>query len=297
MRPDLFPLFVWRQLTAWSAWLNAVDHPGRADVVGAGATSLLVALGVVAYARRRRLAPVSAWIQDHPALATALIAPAAALVLICLSKFATFIGSTLTVVGLLIALDNNRRGHARETKRSERQEMAARTALTHELSAVCGWCEELVEALLEGHHKDAAAFDVFVRSERFPRLPPTTTATIKDMILSTDNAAVAQRCAHLQRYIQLITANLRATSRAEGLRDGDLNTQLMRAVILYGIATSLFGFAREDDPGVGSLEWDDIERWTMFVGLYDHADFQAYLQCAQKVQGDPLYFNSRRLIA
>lgn len=280
----------------WSQWLTDKDHTGRADVIGAATTTLIVASGVIVYTKREGLNGVFGWIATHPVRSTVIAAPFAGFALICLSKFATFIGASLTTVGLLIALDNNRKSHHRETKKFSRQEMAARTALTHELSAICEYAEAVVQTYLNVHELTEEDREQFaLQPVTFPDFPTTASATIKEMITSTDNKAVAHRCAQLQRYLQIIRTNLRLKSKVSDFSEPDDRTQLMRAVILYGIATSLIGFAREDDPEPAHLEWDNIDTYATFLGLAENAEFQAYLYRAFKQSDDPIHFNSHRL--
>jgi len=48
-----------------------------------------------------------------------------------------------TTVGVLVALDNNRKSHAREEKRQNRQELAARTFFSRDLIEIQDYAREV----------------------------------------------------------------------------------------------------------------------------------------------------------
>ena len=283
MRIDLFPLFLWERLTWWSLWLNE-DETGRADIVGAGTTGLVIALAVVVYLKRESLRGALIWIKVHPLWVTAIIAPVAALALVCLTKFATFIGATLTTVGLLIALDNNRKSHDRETKRFARQGKAAQAALALELSAVVDYCKGVVAELNKveiGERSRKIGTDIAALS--FPSPPPTAAGTFKEMIISTDDQAVSDRCATILSMFQLVRSNLVKLRESEAFYSQHaIEQEKMRAVILYALTGTLYDFSRRRAPSVRSFDWDRVDMSCSALNLDRHSTFAAYYRDAKE---------------
>ncbi len=288
MNPPLFPVFIWERLTWWSQWLNDKDHPGRADVIGAGTTALIVALAVAVYVKRNSLTTAFGWIKAHPLWATAIATPLAALLLINLSKFATFIGSTLTVVGLLIALDNNRRSHDREAKKFEREGKSARAALALELSALADFCRAYVEAvskftptkiiaLSENDEEQVFVGGVDPNEVKFPDIPPTTIATLKEVIKSTDNDALANRCMEILSYAQYVKGfSSIFHDRWIVNVESNVNHAKLRTALLYALVESLFDFARGKSDAPRDVNWLHVDQATNSLNLSGNGTFIEY---------------------
>lgn len=288
MHPILFAKFVWEHLTLWSAWLNDKDHPGRADVIGAGLTAVIVALAVIAYVRRERLKGLFGWIVAHPVVSTILAAPVAALALINLSKFATFIGATLTTVGLLIALDNNRRNHDREARKFEREGKSAKAALALELSALADFCRAYVEAaskftptkiLATSEDDEEQVFVVNVDPDevKFPDIPPTTIATLKEVIKSTDNDALANRCMEILSYAQYVKG-FASIFRDKWIVnvESNVNHAKLRTALLYALVESLFDYARGKSDSPRDVNWLHVDQATNSLNLSGNGSFLEY---------------------
>ncbi|WP_395444033.1 hypothetical protein [Caulobacter sp. UC70_42] len=128
--------------------------PGHATTAGAITFTILGAVATAIFLNRKKLAPVSAWAKRHPwrTGALGLIALpfglyAVTIILMSLTKYLTFASALATTVGVLVALDNNRRSHEREERRLARQEMAARTAFAHALAAIQTYAQEVISAV------------------------------------------------------------------------------------------------------------------------------------------------------
>lgn len=281
MNPLLFPVFIWERLTWWSLWLNE-DQTGRADVIGAGTTGLVVALAVVAYVQRDRLKPAFERVKLHPVATTVVVTPVAALVLVCLSKFATFIGATLTTVGLLIALDNNRKSHDREAKRFSRQGRAARAVLPLELSNILDYCEEVAEAL-----KDIDLANP--KRTIFPDPPNSSASTFKEVITSTDDPELTERVSQILAYIQNVEAYTEVVQKLFVMdKRNDVNHAKLRVALLHGLASSLFDYARNESEEVEPFTWQPVRVATWSMTLHHDPSFQEYFNHTMAIFPNPL---------
>lgn len=275
MHPFYFVRFVWEHLVWWAEWLKG----SGGDVVGSITTGLIVALGVVAFAKREDLKPLYGRIKSRPILTTVLVMPFAALVLLCLTKYASFIGATLTTVGLLLALDNNRKNHDREEKRFERQSLAAQAALALELSTIADYCKAVITELSKIKVGEfARVINKDVASLTFPSTPPTVAGTFKEMITSTRDIHVSDRCATILSFLQLVRANIIRFRESDTLyTQKTIEQEKLRVVMLYGLASTMFDLSRRWHRSVRDFDWDRVEMIVTALDLDQDIEFSIFV--------------------
>ncbi len=255
--------------------------------VGAIALAVLSVAGVNIYKFRERFSWAFKVVWFWPAM----VIPSLALSFMLLNKYLTFMSAAATTIGVLVALDNNRKSHAREEKRFARQAMAARTAFSHELSALCDWCEDIARTI---YTTSEYPLDEQVRTFQhttFPNPPPTAAATLKEMIISTNNEDIAERCGEAQRYIQLIKANLRLLKDWNGVTEYHLESHMLRVMILYSLCQSMFGYAREGEQDIEPLDWDQVDTYTIFMNIHGYESYYLYTDRVKARYRNPLDFN------
>lgn len=302
IRPDLFPVFIWERLSWFGEWIDGTTGdkavPGHATTAGAITFTILGAVATAIFLNRKKLAPVSAWAKRHPwrTGALGLIALpfglyAVTIILMSLTKYLTFASALATTVGVLVALDNNRRSHEREERRLARQEMAARTAFAHALAAIQTYAQEVISAVSVIRRTDRKERTTVMDETVWPQIPATASAAIKEMIASTENKMVAERCAHVQKWLQQIST---ATLSPENALFLEASLQLLlRSLILYVAATSLLPFARNQRDDIEPLEWDDLDFWMIGFDMETVEGFRKYLETAREYHETVYDYNHR----
>lgn len=281
MQPHLFPVFVWERLSWLGMWLDGTTTvPGHGTLVGAITFAFVGAAATIAFMKRRELAPVIAWAVTHPIVTTLLAMPVVAFVLLCLTKYLTFASAMATTIGVLVALSNNNRTHDKDEKRFDRQAKAARAALGLDLSAVASHCEAIIIQIDKIPPLTTEVAAKFVVDDiKFPTVPASVTATIKENMVSTRYEAVADRCGLVLGHLQLVHANLE-TLFDENMFVGqvDIESKKIRVALLYALASSLFDYARHGIHELPAIDWPFVQASAGHIGLDTSIEFVEYME-------------------
>lgn len=276
--PNFF-LFIGQHLSWFADWVD-----DRASLLGAVTFGGVGVLAAVIYAKRKTWAPFGRFIVRHP-LWMALPGFALASFLILLSnKYLTAMSATATAIGVLVALDNNRRSHDREEQRFRRQSKAARAALNLDLSNLNDHCIKLIEEIDKiPPLPTETETESFSSGIKFPPTPASVTSTIKEVMLSTKNEAVSDRCALILGHLQLIHAYLDTMSWDDMLMSqSDVETRKLRVAILYTMVDSLFDYARHGIETLPDIDWKLVATSASHLGLDTSEDFNDYMEKAKK---------------
>lgn len=294
LQPSQFPVFVWERLSWFGEWIDGTTGDnavaGHATTAGAITFTVVGAIATAVFLNRKKLAPVGAWLKRHPWVTTilGLIALpfglfAVAIILMSLTKYLTFASAMATTVGVLVALDNNRRSHDREEQRFIRQAKAARAALSLDLSTLCDHCSKLIEEIDKiPPLPSAVATKFFSSGIKFPPAPSSITATIKEVMLSTKNEAISDRCALVLGHLQLVHAFLDTMFWPDMfMSQSDVETRKLRVAILYTIVSSLFDYARYGKEDLAEIDWNTVLTSAGHLGLDTSTEFNDYVERAK----------------
>jgi Ca2+/Na+ antiporter len=269
-----FVRWCWEHLLLWSKWL-AKDE-GIGDLVGAITIAVVLTAATIGWSKRSRLQSWASTICNKPVRFALVLMPFVAFILLCSAKYLPVLAATATSIGVVVALvslqktqennsktqEHNRATQDREEKRFQRQAKAARSALGLELSNLCDYCDDVAKLLMNlGKDPLAATPWKLLENATLPQPPVTVTATLKEMITSTKEQHIADRCALLLHHVQIVKANVRTLKREQKVMSPVAWSDMkIRVAVLAEITTSLFNFARYDELELEEISWEAIDQ-------------------------------------